>query len=205
MRPRALAVTTLGVLMELTYASSSHAAVPSPVNSTVPPCFVGCPFGDIAFTVTVRDAANNFQPNSTVVLDFSSCSEVSFCPTQEPGTTVVGKSATRVSDGFGVDVFHLHVGGLCPSGTVRVSADGVILALRPVVSTDQDGNLVVNATDETIASSKVGGSDHSADFDCDGDVDSVDLGVLANHLGHACDFATPVQPRSWGYLKILYR
>jgi hypothetical protein len=186
-------------------AFSPASALPNAALSTVPPCFVGCPFGDIAFTVVVRDVANNPVAGATVTLDFSSCPEVNFCPAQETGTTIVGKTASRICDVTGSVTFHLHAGGLCPSGTVKVTADAVPLALRPVVSTDQDGNLAVDATDQSIASAKVGSADHSADFDCDGDVDSADLAILASHVGHVCDASTPVQPRSWGFLKILYR
>ena len=87
---------------------------------------------------------------------------------------------------------------------MRVTASGVVLADRPVVSTDQDGNLRVDATDQSIAAAKVGGNDRSADFDCDGDVDATDLTILGNHQGHVCDMATPVEPRSWGRLKTIY-
>jgi len=192
-------------LLAFAAISPASADIPNPANSTVPPCYIGCPFGDIAFTVVVRDAANNPQPNSNVILDFSTCTGVTFCVTQEPGTTVNGKIASRVTDFLGVATFHLHSGGLCPGSTVHVFADGVPLALRPVVSTDQDGNLLVDATDATLANAKVGGSDLSADFDCDGDVDAADLAILSNHQSHACDLATPTLHRTWGQIKVLYR
>ena len=198
-------VTTLiaGALLEMASVQTAN-AVPSPATSTVPPCFVGCPAGDVAFTVIVRDAANNPHP-ATVMLDFSSCPEVTFCATQEPGTTVSGSSASRDDDASGVASFHLRIGGLCPSGHVRVTASGVPLADRPIADLDQDGNLTVDGTDQTTASGKVGTTDHSADFDCDGDVDAVDLSTLAGHVGHTCDVATPNRSSSWGELKILYR
>jgi hypothetical protein len=202
---RPTAILAFAALLSAFASAPASAAVPSPANSTVPPCFVGCPAGDIAFTVTVRDAANNFDQFSTVELDFSSCPEVNFCPTQESGTTISGKTATRTADGFGVATFHLRMGGLCPGASVRVTADAVPLRFPPVVNLDQDGNLVVDATDQTIASAKVGTADHSADFDCDGDVDTADLALLNGHLGHSCDVATPAKPRSWGSLKVVYR
>jgi hypothetical protein len=198
-------IGSLAALLTFVAISPARADLPNPANSIVPPCFVGCPLGDIAFTVVVRDAANNPQPNSNVVLNFSTCAEVTFCVTQEPGTTVNGKIASRRTDALGVVTFHLHSGGLCPGSTVEVTADGVPLAFRSIVSTDQDGNLLVDATDVSIANGKVGGSDHSADFDCDGDVDSADLAALNTHQGHACDLPTPARPRSWGELKVIYR
>ena len=188
------------------FSGPADGAVPSPSNSTVPPCFVGCPAGDVAFTVVVRDAANNFRPNSLVVLDFSTCPAVTFCGVQEAGTTISGSKASRTADGFGVATFHLRVGGLCPSGHVEVLGDGVVpLANRPVANLDQDGNLQVNSADQSIAGAKAGTGDLSADFDCSGAVDQTDMSLLAAHVGHVCDATTPVRPRTWGYLKIIYR
>jgi hypothetical protein len=198
-------IGSLAALLTLVAISTARADIPSPANSSVPPCFVGCPMGDIAFTVVVRDAANNPQPGSSVLLDFSTCPEVSFCTMQEPGTVINGSHATRVTDAFGATTFHLRAGGLCPSGHVRVFADGVPLGDRPIVSTDQDGNLKVDATDQSIASAKIGGTDLSADFDCDSDVDSADMTILGGHQGHLCDLATPAVPRTWGSLKVIYR
>ena len=48
-------------------------AVPSPANSTVPPCLVACPLGDISYTVVVRDLAVNPLNGREVSIDFSSC------------------------------------------------------------------------------------------------------------------------------------
>jgi hypothetical protein len=199
------AILASGALLTIAAIAPANADVPSPVTSTVPPCFIDCPFGDITFTVTVRDAAGNPQPGSNVQLDFSICTQVGFCLTQEPGTTINGRLASRVTNAMGVVTFHLHAGGICPGGHVRVFADGVRLGDRPIVSTDQDGNLVVDATDQTIMSGKVGGTDETADFDCDGDVDATDLAIFNGHLGHMCDLPTPARQRSWGELKVIYR
>jgi hypothetical protein len=46
-------IGSLGVLLTLVAIPSARADLPNPANSSVPPCFVGCPFGDIAFTVAV--------------------------------------------------------------------------------------------------------------------------------------------------------
>jgi hypothetical protein len=202
---RPTAILACGPLLVLAAISPASADVPCACTSIVPPCFVGCPLGDIAFTVTVRKVSNLPLPSADVLLDFSACPAVSFCAPQEPGTIINGKIAARLADNLGVAVFHLHVGGICPGGHVSVYADGVILGDRPIVSTDQDGNLVVDAADQAIAAAKVGGSDETADFDCDGDVDSADLAALNTHQGHACDLPTPARPRSWGELKVIYR
>jgi hypothetical protein len=72
-----------------------------------------------------------------------------------------------------------------------------------VANLDQDDDLEVTTSDRTLASSTVGGNDLSADFDCSGAVDSVDMALLASHVGHTSDTTTPVARRS--YLKIIYR
>ena len=204
---RLLAVATFGILAGLVGVQPSAAAVPSPTTSFVSPCFVSCPQGDLDFTVDVRDAANNPQDNSSVILDFSSCPDVKFCAIQESGTSIDPnlRYVGRISDAFGHTVFHVHMGGLCPGAKMKVTADGVPLAFRNVASTDQDGNLLVEAADQTLVAGKVGGTDASADFDCNGTVDSADVAIFAGHLGHACEATTPALPRSWGEIKVIYR
>ena len=204
---RPLAVATFGILAGLVGVQPSLAAVPSPATSFVSPCFVSCPQGDIAFTVIVRDAANNPEPNSSVILDFSTCTGTVFCAVQEPGTTIdpTLRFVARVSDNTGLTVFHARLGGLCPGAKMKVTADGVPLALRNVASVDQDGNLLVEAADQALVAGQVGGTDASADFDCTGTVDDADVAIFAGHLGHACDVTTPALPRSWGRIKVIYR
>ena len=202
---RTTGILVTATLLEVLSSPAARADVPSAGTSTVPHCFVGCPAGDVAFTVIVRDAANNPKPFVTVTLDFSTCPAVAFCGVQEAGTTVSGSIASRVNDATGTATFHLRIGGLCPSGHVRVLADGVFLADGPVANLDQNGDLQVNAADQSTASAKVGTSDLSADFDCSGAVDQADRSLLASHVGHVCDATTPVAPRTWGELKVIYR
>lgn len=188
-------------------AATASAGVPSPSESTVDPCFVSCPFGDVAFSVTVRDFAHNPIAGSTVALAFSDCSGVRLCPNQEPGTTVSPSPlmAIRSTDATGVVTFHLHAGGLCPGAQMTVYADGVNLGQRSVASPDQNGDLIVDATDQALLAALVGGSDLGGDLDCDQMVNTSDVTVQSSHLGHACDSATPTRPKSWGRLKLLYR
>jgi hypothetical protein len=188
-------------------AALASAGVPDPTRSTVDPCFATCPFGDIAFTVVVRDFANNPIQGSSVALLFTDCPAVHLCPDQEAGTTVLASPpmALRSSGVGGSTTFHLHAGGVCPGARIAIYADGVVLATRDVASTDQNGDLIVDATDQTLLIGKVGGTDPGADLTCDHFVDSQDVTTQGPHLGHSCDSATPVKPRSWGRLKMLYR
>ena len=55
------------------------AGVPSAANSELPSCLVLCPFGDLPFSVVVRDLANNPIINGPVVLDFSACPGAYLC------------------------------------------------------------------------------------------------------------------------------
>jgi len=160
--------------------------------------------------VVVRDAVGNPSVNAYVTLSFNYlsyiyCPPPKFCPIQEPGTWINGSGVNRTTDGSGTVTFHLAVGGLCPSATVYVTANGVPLGDLPVVNFDQDGDLQVTAADQALASAKVGGTDPSADFDCSGAVDSTDMTLLASHVGHTCDATTPVTRRSWGAIKSIYR
>ena len=202
-----VAVALFGVVLELVGNGAVRADVPSAATSFVSPCFVSCPFGDASFSVIVRKLSNQPMPDATVVLLFGDCSGTVFCPTQEPGTTIdlAGHTARRTSDINGSVVFHLHMGGLCPGARMEVTANGVILAYRNVATVDQDGNLVVDAADQALVAGKVGSADASADFDCNGAVDAADEATFAGHLAHACDATTPVEPRSWGRVKVVYR
>ena len=194
-------------LLGLVTTPSAHAAVPSAANSTVEPCFVTCPYGDISFTVVVRDAASNPIGGSNVQIVYTNCPGFTLCPNQETGTTVnlVTHTVGRFTDASGILVFHVHAGGLCIGAQLKIVADGVHLADRTLASTDQDGNLIVDPVDQAIVIGKVGGGDLSADLDCDAAVTAADVGVLNNHMGHSCDAATPAIPKSWGSLKITYR
>ena len=89
-------------------------------------------------------------------------------------------------DRFGVVELPVSGGGLCAGGSVRVFADGVLLAIRGEPACfDQNGDLKVDSTDVAIVQSKMGTSDPGADFDGDGTVTLQDLGILLRHFGHA--------------------
>jgi hypothetical protein len=179
------ALAVAGFCLVLLVPSAALAAVPSAANSTVPQ-LVGCPAGDLSFTVIVRDAAFNPVPGSTVVLSFPSGASFTHCSGSFPGYVwnPGTRTALAITDSVGRATFAIHQGGL--STSVAVFADGVALRNRAFASTDQNGDLQVNSTDVNIALGKLGTSDGTADFDGNGVVDSLDVGVVQQHSGHNC-------------------
>jgi len=178
---------------------------PSPGDSTVPACLVFCPLGDSTTVIVVRDNAHNAIMNAYVTLDFSACPVFVHCPSSPP--YVFDDAAKTVSASTGLDGvvrFQLEMGGVCPSATVKVRADGILLRECSLASPDQDGDLLVSLGDAAIAGTKEGTADATADFNCDGVVGSDDVAVVDSHFGHLCDQVTPSHPRSWGSVKIRY-
>src|SRR6185503_15472159 len=103
----------------------------------------------------------------------------------------------------------LHVGGGCAAGTVRVFANGVLLAQRALASPDQDGDgFTYNITnnDFVLFTAKLGTSDPTADLDCDGDVDADDQTIFFAHAAKTCEgFVDAARRSTWGRLKSHYR
>ena len=206
MRNRTLVL--LGLLSPV-LASHAGAAVPSPATSTVQACMVLCPMGDISFSVTVRDFANNPVAGSTVVLDFGTCVGAYLCPfsTNDPYILDLPTRTLRMTSGAnGTVTFPARVGGGCGAERVRIYADGVLLASRILASPDQNGDGVVTTPDGVILMAKIGGGDLSGDLDCSGTVTDDDVLVQGQHGSHSCyGIVNPVQPRTWGALKLHYR
>jgi len=201
-----LIIAALGVAAPAAHAGT--AAVPSPATSTVDPCLRICPAGDMNFHVVVRDYS--FVPigNSTVTVDLSACPSVMVCPLigSEPYTILPGPTIRMTTNALGIADIPLRAGGTC-GGPVNVFADGVLLAiLTAVPSPDQNGDAVVNATDQGILAVKLGGAyDPTADINCNTTMGADDSAELVRHLGHSCGAVVPVSPRSWGRIKIHYR
>ncbi len=197
------------VLLALVAPAPAFAGIPSPINSTVPPCFFACPAGDLAFQIVVRDIGNNPIAGSTVVLDFADCPGFVVCPANG-SELYIWDPATRwlrwFTDASGTVRFAIRGGGTCAAGQVRVLADGVRMAMRSLASPDQDGSLLVDGADALHVNSLLGSADPTADLDCDGTVTNTDLSILTNqHGGHSCTNVVPARPRSWGSLKQIYR
>jgi hypothetical protein len=190
------------------------AAVPSPVNSSVPACMALCPLGDMPFTVTVRDFANNPIAGSSVVIDFSGCPNGAYiCPTR-PGdpysVNLVARTLSMVTPANGAVTFPARIGGVGPAGCAKVFADGVLLRSYALASPDQNGNGLAAGiidVDPALFAAKLGTVDPTADFDCSGGaVDLADQLIFNQNLSHSCDgIVLAVQRHTWGSLKSHYR
>lgn len=208
-----IAAVRLGVLaaaLGLLLAGAAGAGPPFLWQSWVDPTLVACPAGDSTFLVVPW----RFHPmvGCQVALDFTGCNSAQFPPPDGTegytwfGAGPQGRVAYVFSDAQGRAEFRLRAGGTCPSESIAIYADGESFGVRALASFDQDGNLGVGPEDLAIAMAKLGTSDATADFDGDGAVTQADLDILRGHLGHhAPGMATPVESRSWGTLKLLYR
>jgi hypothetical protein len=166
--------------------SPARAGFPFTAESWVDPCIVVCPAGDSAFTVFAR--RNGQWSGDPVWIDFCNCPGVVFAPTDgsEPyflsGCTVYRSSP---EPGTTLFEFPLKAGGVCSGVAITISLfipDNFVRTA--VASFDQNGDLVVDGADIAIAQGKLGTSDPTADFDCDGAVTNADLGIQQGHLGH---------------------
>jgi hypothetical protein len=188
------------------------AGVASPVTSTVPPCIVVCPQGDIADTVIARDIAGNPQPGRHIILSFDQCSGFSLCPPPPPASYTI-LSPTRIqviADSHALAIFALQVTGAC-AGSVVVTADGVTLTdgtnrpLSSLVNVDQNGDGIVTSADQQVLAARAA-NDPLGDLNCDGVHNSADMAVLTAHMGHQCPTsAVPAHNATWGSVKIRYR
>ena len=195
-------------------ATSALAAVPSPANSTLPPCMALCPMGDMPFTVTIRDFANNPIAGSSVTLSFGGCPASAFIcdplPSDPYTTDLTLRTLRMFTDAAGKATFPARVGGTGAAGCAAVFADGVPMRNYALASPDQNGNgmcVSLIDTDDAIFALKLGLADPTADFDCSGGpVDAADETIFFSHHSHAClGFVDPVQRNTWGSLKLHYR
>jgi hypothetical protein len=191
---------TLLVACGLLAASAAMAAVPSPANSTCPPCVnLGGSSGGaadpaVSVTVTVRDLANVPINNSLVVLDLSSCSGLQLCDNQ-PGFTV--DCATQTVRGFtgpgGTISFKVigHANSPCdaaprnPYNCGKIFADGVLLCSPSVHAFDLNGGGVTASDLSSWLCDFFGPNNPSrSDYNCSGSVDAADLSSwLVNFFG----------------------
>ena len=208
--------TTLALAGALSTAAapSASAGVPSPANSTLPACMAFCPLGDMSFTVTIRDLANNPVANSSVVITFENCTNghVFVCPQRPNDPYTVNPTTPSIrmfTDASGKATFPARVGGTGPAGCAAVFADGVFMRSYALASPDQDGSgaAVGIGADPALFAAKLGSLDPTADFDCSGGpVDGADQLIFDQHLSHGCDgIVDAVGRRTWGSLKLHYR
>lgn len=207
----------LALALAATLPASALAGVPSAANSTLPECMVLCPMGDIPFTATIRDLANNPLLGVSVVLsfDFGACENNVFICEQLPSDPYqVNPGALTIrmfTDPLGNVTFPARVGGTAPAGCVGVFANGTLMRSYALASPDQNGDgvfaPVVGGADWAIFLSKLGVADPTADFDCSGGpVDNADNIAQFPHSGHSCvGIVDPALRRTWGSLKHHYR
>lgn len=176
--PGAMSSSRSGVLSTPPSRLASPASVPSAVHSSVSPCLVVCPRGDIPFEVTVRDVSNLPMPGASVVLDFADCPGFDPCPEDSGYVITPSSKVFLTADGLGVATLLLRSGGACPAGSVRVYAEGYLLATRGMASPDQNADGIVTGLDRDLLIPKGGTSDPSGDLDCDGNVTCVYSAVV---------------------------
>lgn len=202
-------------VIALAIPGTARAAIPSPINSTVPACLALCPLGDLPITVVVRDIANNPVAGSAVVLDFSQCPGAHICEPWQYDPYTVNLSARTIlatTDASGAITIPAHVGGVGAAGSVRLYADGVLLHAYALASPDQDGSGAVydgppiGGNDIATFTPKLGTTDLTADFTCDGVVNEDDRIVIYYHYGQSCvGWIDAARRSTWGELKTHYR
>ena len=177
----------LVVAVALLCCTSARAGPPSAGTSQVDPCIVTCPAGDSVFAAIVNEGNGApTEPDREAVLDLCGCPDVRLAPVAGGGTYwLVGCTARTLTGPLGEADFPLAAGGVCRDASINITCDGVHLAFRTAVASfDQDGDLVVGGADLARVDGKLGTSDPTADFDCDGVVGPSDRDIAAAHLGH---------------------
>jgi len=142
-------------------AATAFANVPSPANSDVPTWIPlagtqgGVPHPGQGITIVVRDFTNNVIAGSTVVLDFSACSDLNLCDLAIAGAGTVdcgaagvaGNTVTATTNAFG-EVSLTVIGGAinAAAGTpgagancVNILADGVDIGDATSYAIDENG------------------------------------------------------------------
>jgi hypothetical protein len=181
----------------LAYTGRPEADVPNPATSEADPCLIVCPAGDSLFRVIVRDNSFNPLAGHTTEIDLCDCANVLVAPGGTSYDLVDGCIVRCLTDRLGRADFYLLGGGICSGASIEVKAYSnttpLLLAIRSAMaSPDQNGDLVVDTDDLAAVESKVGTSDPTADFDCDGSVTGADLAIAQEHLGHAAPTAVGV-------------
>jgi hypothetical protein len=200
-------------------ASASPTKLPSPPNCDAP-TFVrvggaqtsaGVPDPSIAFTVAIRDFANNPVAGSSVVIDFSGCSDLRLCSAQVSnqyvdcayrmvvGTTDITGKVTMSILGAANDPGTAEPPAMAPGaglGAVRIFADGVQIQAATAAIYDLNGavgtgNGGVNGADLGVLKSDVGAALLSggycgrSDYNGDRVINGADIGVFRDILGRS--------------------
>jgi hypothetical protein len=195
---------TLLTVCGLIAAGAAFANVPSRDQSDCPSGWIFVVGGDGAqgdptytFCITVRDLSGNPIPNSSVIIDWSNCTDLSLCEDQlDPDVTFDCPSRTirKFTDGSGVACFTI-IGGAdidpldpctgSPDTCVKVYADGVRLCElnAPAFNLDNLGGVGAGDLSLWIDDFACGTDPIRSNFDCLGGVGAGDLSVWIDVFG----------------------
>jgi hypothetical protein len=183
---------TLLTVAGLLAASAAMAGVPSAANSTVPACIalVGSSAGVAdasgAFSVTVRDLANNPLSGASVVIDLSGCSDIAICDDQldvDALVNCVSKTTRKFTDALGQVSFTV-LGGSNGAGNATtllngasIYANGTLIGSPTAAVYDLDGALGLGANDLSAFLTDFASAINygRSDFDCSGNIGANDL------------------------------
>jgi hypothetical protein len=206
---KAMLLTAAGCLI----ASAAMAGVPSPGNSTVPPCIslvgsaLGVADGAGTFTVTVRDLANNALNGASVVVDLSGCTDIAICNDQLDAGALVNCAAktTRKFTNLAGQVSFTVLGGSNGAnnattllGGAKIFANGVLIGSPTAAAFDLDGSNGVAINDLSVWLTDFGSTINygRSEYDCNGSVGINDLSVWLTEFGaqtstSSCSVACP--------------
>ncbi|MEP7028720.1 MAG: hypothetical protein ABI960_09015 [Candidatus Eisenbacteria bacterium] len=195
----ALAIA-LSLLLALSLAAVARADVPDVRFCVADTSLVASPDGSFGYTVLLRNNTNAPIVGGTVVLDFTEATGIVLCNEQDPDHDgrILG-----TTNGAGSVTFHVKAGG-ASTGRVRVgTALDLITRARPR-TTDLDGDLDVDSSDQAALNALLGTFGPNGDLDHNGIVDGVDVALEAGRVGSNC-FLTPTNSTTWGQVRALYR
>ena len=194
---KAALLTAAGLMI----ASAAMAGVPSPGNSTTPACITlvgntaGVPDAAAgAFTVTVRDLANNPLNGASVVVDLSGTTDLRICNDQLDAGALVNcaaKTTRKFTNALGQVTFTV-LGGSNGAGNAttligggKIYANGVLIASPTAAAYDLDGASGIGANDLSAWLTDFGsGSPFGrSDFDCSSGIGANDLSFWLTEFG----------------------
>ena len=203
---------SLCMLVALATPSLAHAGLPPCCNSTVPSCIslVGSrgsvPAATGAFTVVVRDLANNPIAGVGVTIDLANAMDLRICADQlDPAATVncAAKTVRKFTAADG-SVHFTVLGGSNGAGNAttllnggRIFANGFLIGSPTVSAYDLDGISGVGANDLSawLGDFFTGNPIGRSDYDCSNSVGANDFsiwlgvfgsGAMAQSCGASC-------------------
>jgi hypothetical protein len=187
------------LLLPAAAAVPADAGIPDPSLSECDTCLVMSPDGSFLFRLTLRDDANAPVANTQVFLDFAGTPGINLCAESDPDAD---RKVEGTTDAMGVVDFYVRGGGQSVQLVQAISQLTIFCLSRPR-SPDLNGDLQINATDETLHTglpldTPVG------DYDCDGDSDADDLVEIQSRLGNNCS-SVQISQNTWGSVKAMYR